>query len=205
MSDIDGLLALIPVGAIAQELGIPEDVAQGAVSQVVPTLLGGMAANAKNVSGAASLEKALAAHSGVFPRTPVGDPKLDDDSDGDGEKIVSNVFGSKRNDVVTAVASTGDSNITQDIIAKVLPIVAPIVIGWLASQFFGKKQAAPAEPAAAPAEPAAARESSGGIDDLLGDLLGGSQSGSQSGSQGGDILGSVLGGLLGGLLGGGKR
>ena len=194
MSDIDGLLALIPVGAIAQKLGIPEDVARGAVSQVVPTLLGGMAANAKNVSGAASLEKALAAHSGVFPRTPVDDPKLDDDSDGDGdgdgEKIVSNVFGSKRNDVVAAVASTGDSNITQDIIAKVLPIVAPIVIGWLASQFFGKKQAAPAEPAAAPA-------SSGGIDDLLGNLLGGSQ----GGFQGGDILGSVLGGLLGG----GKR
>ena len=141
MSDIDGLLALIPVGAIAQKLGIPEDVARGAVSQVVPTLLGGMAANAKNVSGAASLEKALAAHSGVFPGTPVGDPKLDgvDDRDGDGEKIVSNVFGSKKNDVVAAVASTGDSNITQDIIAKVLPIVAPIVIGWLASQFFGKK------------------------------------------------------------------
>ena len=188
MSDIDGLLALIPVGAIAQKLGIPEDVARGAVSQVVPTLLGGMAANAKNVSGAASLEKALAAHSGVFPGTPMGDPKLDDDSDG--EKIVSNVFGSKRNDVVAAVASTGDSNITQDIIAKVLPIVAPIVIGWLASQFIGTKQATPTEPAAAPA-------SSGGISDLLGDLLGESL----GGSQGGDILGSVLGGLLGG----GKR
>ena len=190
MSDIDGLLALIPVGAIAQRLGIPEDVARGAVSQVVPTLLGGMAANAKNVSGAASLEKALAAHSGAVPGPAVGDLRLNGDGDGDGEKIVSNVFGSKRNDVVTAVASTGDSNITQDIIAKVLPIVAPIVIGWLASQFFGKKQAAPAEPAAAP-------ESSGGIDDLLGDLLGGSQ----GGFQGGDILGSVLGGLLGG----GKR
>ena len=192
MSDIDGLLALIPVGAIAQKLGIPEDVARGAVSQVVPTLLGGMAANAKNVSGAASLEKALAAHSGAVPGPAVGDLRLngDGDGDGDGEKIVSNVFGSKKNDVVTAVASTGDSNITEDIIAKVLPIVAPIVIGWLASQFFGKKQAAPAEPAAAPA-------SSGGIDDLLGNLLGGSQ----GGSQGGDILGSVLGGLLGG----GKR
>ena len=202
MSDIDGLLALIPVGAIAQRLGIPEDVARGAVSQVVPTLLGGMAANAKNVSGAASLEKALAAHSGVVPGTPVGDPKLDGDSDsdgdGDGEKIVSNVFGSKKNDVVTAVASTGDSNITQDIIAEVLPIVAPIVIGWLASQFFGKKQAAPAEPAAAP-------ESSGGIDDLLGDLLGGSHDGSEGSSQGGSRGDDILGNVLGGLLGGGKR
>lgn len=180
MSDVDELLALIPVSDIAKQLGIPDDVAHGAVSQVIPTLLGGMAANAKDDSGAASLEKALAGHAGVFP---TAGEKTDD-----GERIVSNVFGSKKNDVVAAVASTGDSNITQDIIAKVLPIVAPIVLSWLASQFLGKKEAAPA--AQAPA-------SSGGIGDLLGGLLGGSQ----GGSQGQD----VLGGLLGGLLGGGKR
>ncbi|GGL00025.1 hypothetical protein GCM10007382_19980 [Salinibacterium xinjiangense] len=63
-------------------------------------------------------------------------------------------------------AGDGDGNITQDVIAKVLSTTAPIVIGWLASQFFGKKQALPAEPAAAPASP-------GGTGDLLGDLLGG--------------------------------
>jgi hypothetical protein len=179
MSDIDGLLALIPVGDIAKKLGIPEDVAQGAVSQVIPTLLGGMAANAKDDRGAASLEKALTGHGGVFPTPSVNDVDTDE-----GEKIVSHVFGPKKNDVVAAVASTGDSNVTQDIIAKILPIVAPIVLGWLASQFLGKKQAAPAEPAAAPA-------SSGGIGDLLGGLLGGS-------GGGGDLIGNVLGGLLGG-------
>ena len=176
MSDIDGLLALIPVNDIAKRLGIPEDVAQGAVSQVIPTLLGGMAANAKDDRGAASLERALAGHNGVFPNRSVSDTD-------DGEKIVSHVFGPKRNDVVAAVATTGDSSVTQDIIAKILPIVAPIVLGWLASQFLGKKQAAPVEVAAAPA-------SSGGIGDLLGGLLGG--------SGGGDLIGTVLGGLLGG-------
>jgi hypothetical protein len=144
-----------------------------------------MAANAKDDSGAASLEKALTGHAGVFPGTSVSEVDT-----ADGEKIVSNVFGSKKNDVVAAVASTGDSNITQDIIAKILPIVAPIVIGWLASQFLGGKQDEPAKPAAAPA-------SSGGIGDLLGGLLGGSK----GGAGGGDLLGSVLGGLLGG----GKR
>ncbi len=181
MSDIDGLLALIPVDEIARKLGISEDVAHGAISQVIPTLLGGMAANAKDDNGAASLEKALAGHAGVFPKTSAGEINTDD-----GEKIVNNVFGSKKKDVVAAVASTGDSNITQDIIARVLPIVAPIVIGWLASQFLGKKDAAPSATAQAPA-------SSGGVGDLLGGLLGG--------SQGGDLLG----GVLGGLLGGGKR
>ncbi|MBG6056317.1 hypothetical protein IWX81_002749 [Salinibacterium sp. CAN_S4] len=189
MSDIDGLLALIPVGDIARKLGISEDVAQGAVAQVVPTLLGGMAANAKDDSGAASLEKALSRHAGVFPGTSVSEVDT-----ADGEKIVSNVFGSKKNDVVAAVASTGDSTITQDIIARILPIVAPIVIGWLASQFLGGKQAEPAKPAAAPAP-------SGGIGDLLGGLLGGSLGGSKGGAGGGDLIGSVLGGLLGG----GKR
>jgi hypothetical protein len=181
MPDIDGLLALIPVGDIAKKLGIPEDVAHGAVAQVIPTLLGGMAANAKNDSGAASLEKALAGHSSIFPQSAVSDIDTDD-----GEKIVDNVFGSQKDDVVAAVASTGDSNITQDIIAKILPIVAPIVIAWLASQFLGKKEAAPAAPSPEPAK-------SGGIGDLLGGLLGG------SGGQ------DILGGMLGGLLGGGRR
>ncbi|MGV8896715.1 MAG: DUF937 domain-containing protein [Rhodoglobus sp.] len=184
MQDVDELLALVPVGDIAKQLGIPENVARDAVSQVIPTLLSGMAANASDSSGAASLERALAGHAGVVPSGSVSEIDTDD-----GEKIVSNVFGSRKNDVVAAVASTGDSTVTQDIIAKVLPIVAPLVLTWLASRFLGKKQAAPAE-SASPAP-------SGGIGEILGGLLGGAK----GSSPGGNILGSVLGGLLGG----GKR
>ncbi|MGL4340100.1 MAG: DUF937 domain-containing protein [Rhodoglobus sp.] len=182
MAHLDGLLELIPVNDIATQLGIPKDLAEGAVQQLVPTILSGMAANAQHNDGAISLEKALSTHSQSIDGVRATVDKIDTV---DGEKIANNVFGSKKNEVVAALASTSNSSMTQDVIAKMLPMVAPIVISWLASQFFGKKDAA------APAPPAPA--SSGGIGDLLGGLLGG--------SQGNDIVGSVLGGLLGG----GKR
>jgi hypothetical protein len=183
MADLDALLDLIPIDDIAKQLGIPEGVAEDAVKAVVPAIIGGMAANSKDSGGAKSLEGALAKHG---TKVPKGRPKVAQIDAADGEKIVSNVFGGKKEAVVVAVASSnaaGDA--TKEIIAKVLPIVAPIVIAWIASEFLGQK------PAAAPAptpEPAAA-PSSGGIGDLLGGLL--------SSPQGQDILGGVLGGLLG--------
>jgi hypothetical protein len=182
MADLDGLLDLIPIDDIAKQLGIPEGVAKDAVKAVVPAIIGGMAANAKDSGGAKSLEGALAKHG---TKVPKGRPKVAQVDTADGEKIVSNVFGPKKEAVVLAVASSnaaGDA--TKEIIAKVLPIVAPIVIAWIASEFLGQKPAAPAPtPTPAPAP------SSGGIGDLLGGLL--------SSPQGQDILGGVLGGLLG--------
>jgi len=181
-SDLDGLLDLIPIGDIAKQFGISEDVAEAAVKQVIPAIVGGMAANAKDAGGAKSLEKALTKHA---TKSSSG-KKLADVDTADGEKIVNNVFGVKKNEVAAAVASNSKAgDVTKELIAQLLPIVAPIVIAFLAKQFLGQ-QAAPAEAA----KPAAKEESSGGIGDLLGGLLGS--------SQGQEIVGSVLGGLLGG-------
>jgi hypothetical protein len=181
MADLDGLIDLIPIGDIAKKLGIDPDVAQSAVQTALPAIVGGLAANAQDAGGAKSIEKALKKHTG-------SSGKIDVDSidTADGEKIVSHVFGAKKNDVVAAVAKKSD-NATQQIIAQILPIIAPIVLSWLASQFLNKK-AAPAAKSKAKAKPKA--ESGGGIGDILGGLLG------SAGGQ--EVLGSVLGGLLGG-------
>ena len=64
MSDLDALLGQIPIGEIAKKLGVDESTAEAAVKQVLPTLVSGMAANAKDDAGAQSLEKALGKHSG---------------------------------------------------------------------------------------------------------------------------------------------
>jgi len=184
MSDLDGLMKLIPIGDIAKKLGINEQQAQSAVKQVIPTLIGGMAANAKDDSGAQSLEKALAAHGTKATAAATSVDEIDTD---DGAKIVKNVFGGKQHDVASEVAKKNpDANVTGDLIGKVLPIVAPIVLSWVGSLFLGQKSA----PSAA-AKPGAS--ATGGIGGLLGGLLGG------SGGQ------DVVGGLIGGLLGGGKR
>ena len=62
MAEFDGLLDLIPIGDIAKQLGVSEDVAEAAVKQAIPAIVGGMAANAKDAGGAKSLEKALSKH-----------------------------------------------------------------------------------------------------------------------------------------------
>ncbi|MBX3097945.1 MAG: DUF937 domain-containing protein [Salinibacterium sp.] len=182
MSNFDGLLDLIPVGDIAKQLGVPQDVAEAAVKQVIPAIIGGMAVNAQDADGQKSLESALSKHATSASGKKVSVKEIDT---ADGEKIVNHVFGAKKNDVVAAVADTSkSSNVTQELIAQLLPIIAPIVISFVAKQFLGQKDTAPAAKETTPAA------SSGGIGDLLGGLLGS--------SQGQEIIGGVLGGLLGG-------
>ena len=180
MSDFDGLLELIPVSDIAKQLGVSEDVAESAVKQAIPAIIGGMAANAKDSGGAKSLEKALSKHATSASGKKVSVKEIDT---ADGEKIVSNVFGARKTEVAAAVAEKSPAaDVTKDLIAKVLPIIAPIVIAYIAKKFLGGKD-----------QPSSPTPSSGGLGDILGGMLGG--------SGGGD----VLGGLLGGLLGGGKK
>jgi len=182
MTDLNAVLDMVPVGDIAKKLGIPEDVADAAVKQVLPGLVGGLAANASTSSGSAALEKALSNHTA----TPKSVADIDTN---DGAKIVKHVFGDNTDQVASKLADGHPApNVTADIIKQVLPIVAPIVLSWLASQFLGgKTDSAPAAAPAAAPEPEPA--SSGGIGDLLGGLL--------SSPQGQQIAGDLLGGLLG--------
>ncbi len=187
MAGFEGLIDLIPVGDIAKQFGIPESVAEAAVEQIIPAVIGGMAANSQTPDGAQSLEKALGQHQ---EKLPTGKVKIESINTVDGGKIVKNVFGEKSPQVAEAVAeATPSSDVTKDLIAKLLPVVAPIIIAFIAQQFLGQKAEAPAPAPVPDPEP----QSSGGIGDLLGGLLG---------SQGGQDL---IGGVLGGLLGGGKR
>ena len=175
MAELDGLIEMIPIGDIAKKLGINEKVAKAAVTAALPTIVAGLTANASDADGAAKLEKTLTKHTSKST-------KIDDIDEEDGKKIVNHVFGSKKEAVEEAAA--GKADVTKDIIAKILPIVAPIVLAWLASKFLGggaaektsTKEAAPA--------------SSGGIGDILGGLA--------SSKEGQDMLGGLLGGLLGG-------
>jgi hypothetical protein len=190
MADLSSLLKQIPVADIAEQLGIDESVAEAAVQQIVPGLVAGLAANAEDPKGAASLTKALSHDRGGVKK------KVAEIDTEDGKKIVRNVYGDKQDAVATKLAASATKasaagDVTQDIIKQILPIVAPIVLAWLAEQFLGGKK-----------EEAAKEESStgGAIGDLLGGLLGGGSSSSSSNS-----TGDLIGGILGGLLGGGKK
>lgn len=178
MANLDGLMDQIPISDIAKKLGVDESVVRNAVSVAVPALVGGLDANAKS-GGAKSLETAVGHHAGKST-------KLADIDETDGKKIVKNVFGTKTDDVVSAVAKKTDAGSGIDIgaiVQQILPIIAPIVLAYLANQMSGSTS-----------KTTKAEEPTGGdIGSILGGLLG-----SQQGQD-------VLGGLLGGLLGGGKK
>ena len=182
MTDLNEVLQQVPVDDIAKQLGIPDDVASAAVKQVLPGLIGGLAANASTSAGSASLEKALAGHTNA-------PTKLADVDTADGEKIVKNVFGDNTDKVAAKLADAEPKpNVTMDIIKQVLPIVAPIVLSFIATQFLAPKAATPA------ATKTVAPASTGGdLGSMLGGLL------SDPSTQ------QMVGGLLGGLLGGGKK
>lgn len=209
MSSLDSLLAQLPMNDIAAKLGVDAATAQSAVQAALPALLGGLGANAQDPAGAASIEKALSRHDGSLVEGGVDLAAVDPV---DGEKIVSHVFGSNEQQVVSALGqSTGGG---AGLMSKLLPILAPIVMSFLAGKFLGGRSGAPEQnTASAPAS------NDGGIGDLLGSVLGGGGVGGGASSGGGlgDLLGGLLGGgkssggggglgdLLGGLLGGGRR
>ena len=207
MAAYDDIIANIPISDLARRLGVDEATAREAVDEALPALLGGMGANAQDPAGAASLERAVQHHS---PQLFAGGVNLDEVDERDGDKIVHNVFGDKTDQVVQTLGSQGGGG--SGIIAKLLPILAPIVLSFLAGQF-AKGQAKSAPEASAQAD-----SGGGGIGDLLGGLGGGGGSGATGGGIG-DLLGGLLGGgggggasgggglgdLLGGLLGSGKR
>lgn len=196
MSTLDDLLNMIPVGDIAQKLGVEESVAKLAVQTAVPALIGGMTHNAQTEAGAASLESALKQHADAPAELSLDaiDPK-------EGEKIVGHVFGDKEKDVVAALGAQAAP--IAGLLPKLLPLLAPIVMSFLANKALSGAKAAPEA------------ASGGGIGDLLGGLLGGGQQQNAGGGIG-DLLGGLLGGgqqqssggglggLLGGLLGGKK-
>ncbi|WP_281497460.1 DUF937 domain-containing protein [Ornithinimicrobium sp. F0845] len=198
MGQYDELLSAIPVSQLAQQVGADEAEVSQAVQQVLPALVGGLSANAQQPEGAASLTNALGDHAD----TNFGD--LANVNIDDGQKIVGHIFGDQREAVVNQLGGLGGGG--GGLIQKLLPILAPIVLSFLAKKMggggglggaltdaLGGGGGAPS-PGAAPA--------GGGVGDLLGDLLGGALGG-QAGGQGGGMGG--LDDLLGGLLGGGKR
>jgi hypothetical protein len=199
MAGIEGLMKELPIGDIARRLGVDEATARQAINQALPTLVGGLKANAQDPAGERSIAEALQQHD---PKLVEGGVNLSDVDESDGEKIVGHVFGGNKEQVVQTLGGLpkGGGKALQE---KLLPILAPIVLSYLAKQF-GKSGG----------------KGAGAIGDILGGILGSAGGGGRGGAGGvGDILGDILGGgggpakgkgggigdILGGLLGGGRR
>ena len=187
MSAVDDILSRIPMADLATRLGVDQDTAEQATRQALPALLGGIQANTADPGGAESFASAVQQHDTDLTEGGVDLNQVDEN---DGDRIVGHVFGEQRGQVVQQLGTTGGPSTSQDLMAKLLPMLAPIVMAWLARRLSGDAATGPAA------------AGSGGIGDILGSVLGGAagQGGQQQGG-----LGGGLGDLLGGLLGGGRR
>ena len=135
MSGIDDILRSLPMDQLARQLGTDEATARQATSMALPALLGGLQANATDPGGAASLQEALAQHDDDLYGERVDLERVDTR---DGERISSHIFGSNEDQVVHALGGAGGAGLGGDLIKRLLPLLAPIVLSYLAKQMQGR-------------------------------------------------------------------
>jgi hypothetical protein len=206
MAGLDELFAQIPVSEIASKIGADEGEVNNAIRTLVPALVGGVAENVQaNQIDSSDLETAVAQEgaSGLLD----GGVSVDAVDEKQGDQYVAKIFGGNdSNAVASALAGQGAGG--GDLIKKLLPILAPIVLAYI-----GKQLTKSSAPAGGEAQAQQAPAGGGGLGDVLGSILGGAGGGGGNNPLG-SILGSVLGGgggqsnpigeILGGLLGGKK-
>lgn len=197
MAGLDDLFAQIPIQDIANQLGADSGEVDSTIQTLVPILVSSLSQNAQepdqanNIVNTASNFAAQGLLDNVFGS-----------SQSEGQQLISTIFGGNdTNQVASALSGAGAGN--NDLLQKLLPIIAPIVLAYIGKQLSGQK-----------AEPAQQQASGGGgLGDVLGGILGGMAGGGGAKNQSmGSILGNMIGGktggaigdILGGLLGGKK-
>ncbi|MBO2451388.1 DUF937 domain-containing protein [Actinomadura barringtoniae] len=155
------------VQEIANQLGTDTTTARQAVDGALASIVGGMAKNTEDPQGADDLAKALGDHTQESPATDIAALS----SGGMGGAILGHVLGGKMDSVSGAVSEK--TGLPADQVKKVLAIVAPIVMAYLAKRFIsGGGQKADAGGVAQELQ----NEKQGGLGgfgDLLGKVLGG--------------------------------
>ena len=200
MAGLDDLYNQIPVADIAAKLGADQGEVSQAIQTLVPTLLGTLHENVQaDDIDSTHLESAVVAEGQSDLLT--GGVNVDQLDEGQGNQMIASLFGGNdTNQVASALSGAGAGG--GDLIKRLLPMLAPIVLAYVGKQFAAKNAGA------------GAQASGGGMGDILGSILGGAAGGGGAAANNplGSILGSVLGGgqggaignILGGLLRGGR-
>ena len=209
MAGLDDLYNQIPVADIANKLGADQGQVTQAIQTLVPTLLGSLQENVQaDDIDSTELESVVVAEGQSDLLT--GGVNVDQLDENQGNQMVASLFGGNdTNQVASALSGAGAPG--GDLIKRLLPMLAPIVLAYVGKQLSQRSGAGAGTGAQAQAAPG------GGLGDLLGGILGGAAGGGGAANNPlGSILGSVLGGgqnnqagaaigsILGGLLRGGK-
>jgi hypothetical protein len=193
MAGLEDLYNQIPVADIASKLGVDQGEVNQAIQTLVPTLLGSIHENVQaDDIDSTELESAVAAEGESDLLT--GGVNVDQLDEGQGNQLIASLFGGNdTNQVASALSGAGAGG--GDLIKRLLPMLAPIVLAYVGRQFAQRNNAGAGADASAGAQAAPG----GGIGDVLGSILGGAGG---AGGGGNNALGSILGGVLGGNQGG---
>lgn len=214
MSALNDIISSLPIDQLASQLGETPDSVEKAAGPAVTSLLGGLTQNAQDPQGELSLAEALSQHTDrELGADGVDLSKVDV---AEGEKIVGHVFGNQADGVAQALS--GQVGVSDSLVKKLLPVLAPIVLSYLAKQVGTQGGAAGnilsqvIAGAAGQGGQAASANSGvlgGVLSQVLGSVLGGGASSSnpfdpstaqattqKAQAQGGDIVSQILGGLL---------
>ncbi len=182
MNILDVLQKSGEIGSIARELGVDEQTAATGAAALLPAILGGFAKQqggaASGAAGGGDALGGLGSLVGMLGGSGAAGGLLDavlgpqPTPVEKGNDILGQIFGSK--DVSRQVAAQAETQtgVSSDLLKKMLPILAMLVMGYLAKGQGG-----------------GAQSSGGGLGDLVGAVLGGG--GQQQQSSGG--LGSLFG------------
>jgi hypothetical protein len=165
--DLTGILKQSgAIGAIAQQLGVNEQMAEMGAAALLPSILGGFKkttqAQPSGIEGLGGLLGQLGG-GGLFDSVVSPEPTPVEQ----GNDILGQIFGSKDVSRTVAGHAATQTGIDPSLLKKMLPILAMLVAGYMAKQSGAGEQSS---------------EASGGLGGLLGGLLGG---GGQTASAGG--------------------
>ena len=167
MSALNDILNSLPLDQLAGTLGTDRGTAEQSARQGIESLLTGLHSNASQPEGEASLARALQQHSGS-KFTGQQQISVDDVDTEDGQKVARHVLGDNPEQAVSGLLG-GEGG------SKLLSILAPLVMGYLANKVGGQGQG-----------------------NILGSILGGLGQGQQSGTGGLGGLSDILGQFMGG-------
>ncbi|HET9020590.1 MAG TPA: DUF937 domain-containing protein [Ornithinibacter sp.] len=230
MSALDDILGALPADQISQQVGASPDEVRTAAAAVLPALLGGLQANAGDPSGADSILQALGQHDDDLLTGGADLSAIDEE---DGSAIASHIFGDQQDEVVDRLGglpAVGGSGAGGALVRKLLPILAPMVLSWLANRVLkgggpaggggpvggggatgggGTGGTTSVPTGTSPSLPGGGTGGApGGLQDMLRDVLGsatGAGAGTASGSgpaSGGSAGGFDPGSIIGDVLGG---
>ncbi|MDR0436182.1 MAG: DUF937 domain-containing protein [Propionibacteriaceae bacterium] len=198
MSEINDILSSIPLSTLAKQLGVTQTQAKSASTQAIKTLLSGLHSNVSTSDGEASLAAALQQHATTGRAVASGKKiKIDSIDVSDGKKIVTHALGADVNSVASALSNATGTE--QSLLSKLLPILAPVVMAYLASKVLGGGSSA-----GSTKKPKKEQQDTSALGDILGGLGGILGGGTQQQTSDSGLLGGILGGILGGGTSSGK-